>query len=71
MTTIFFCKGGIIETSSVTIASLLTTAGTAITSGIGIVWNIATANPLLTFFVGASVIGVAFGMFRKAKRSVR
>lgn len=55
----------------VTAASLLTEAGKTITSSIGIVWNIITANPILTLFVGASVVSLGFTFFRKAKRAAR
>ena len=56
---------------SVTAASLLTEAGTVITSSIGIVWNVITANPVLTLFVGASIVSLGFAFFRKAKRAAR
>ena len=59
------------ETASVTAASLLTEAGTVITSSIGIVWNVITANPVLTLFVGASIVSLGFAFFRKAKRAAR
>lgn len=54
-----------------TVASLLSDAGTTLTSGIGIVWNIITANPVLTLFVGASIVGLGFTFFKKAKRAAR
>lgn len=56
---------------SVTAASLLTEAGTVITSSIGIVWNVVIANPVLTLFVGASIVSLGFVFFRKAKRAAR
>ena len=59
------------ETVSVTAASLLTEAGTVITSSIGIVWKVITANPVLTLFVGASIVSLGFAFFRKAKRAAR
>ena len=64
-------KEGFPETASVTAASLLTEAGTVITSSIGIVWNVITANPVLTLFVGASIVSLGFAFFRKAKRAAR
>ena len=54
-----------------TVASLLTDAGTTLTSGIGIVWNIITANPVLSLFVGASIVSLGFAFFKKAKRAAK
>lgn len=71
LTTIHFCKGGIIETTSVTAASLLTSASTVLVSGVGVVWDMVTGNPLLALFVGASIVSLGFSFFRKAKRSAR
>lgn len=72
LATIYYhVKEAIPETTTVTAASLLTEAGTVITSGIGIVWNIITANPILTLFVGASIVSLGFTFFKKAKRAVR
>lgn len=64
-------KGGIFTSEAVTVTSLLTEAGTAITSGIGIVWDIITANPVLALFVGASVVSLGFRFFRKAKSAAK
>lgn len=54
-------------TTEVTIASLVTQAGTAITSAMGVTWDLMTANPLLTLFVGAGVVSLGFKFFRKSK----
>lgn len=54
-----------------TIATMLTSAGETIVSGLDIVWNVVTGNTLLTLFVGASVLSMSFGFFRKAKRAAR
>lgn len=62
-----FVKEVISEASSVTVASLLTEAGTTITAGLGIVWNLMTANPLLTLFLGAGIVTLCFKMFKQAK----
>lgn len=64
-------KGGIFQESSVTVASLLSEAGTTITSGLGIVWNLMTANPLLTLFLGAGIVTLCFRMFKKAKGTAK
>lgn len=54
-------------TTEVTIASLVTEAGTSITSAMGVTWDLMTANPLLTLFVGAGVVSLGFKFFRKSK----
>ena len=71
--TAHFVKEVIPETSStpVTAAGLLTEAGEVIVSGIGIVWDIITANPVLTLFVGAAILSLGFRFFRKAKSAAR
>ena len=37
----------------------------------GVTWDLMTANPLLTLFMGAGIITLGFTYFRKAKRAVR
>ena len=54
-----------------TVSSLLSEAGTTLASSIGIVWNIITANPILTLCVGASVVSLGFTFFKKAKRAAK
>lgn len=66
----FIKKGGVF-TEAVTVASLLTSAGTALTSGMTLCWDMMTANPLLSLFVGASVVTLGFRFFRKAKGVAR
>ena len=50
---------------------MLSEAGPVITNGLTQVWDIVTANPLLTFFVGTSLLTVGFRFFRKAKGAAR
>lgn len=57
--------------SAVTIASLLTEAGTFFTSGIGVVWDLMTANPMLSLFTGAGLVSLGIGFFVKIKRVAR
>lgn len=54
-----------------TIASLITSASDALKTGINTVWTLMTANPLISLFVGASVISLGFAFFRKAKRTAK
>ena len=54
-----------------TIASLITSASDALKTGISTVWTLMTANPLISLFVGASVISLGFAFFRKAKRTAK
>jgi len=37
----------------------------------GITWDLMTANPLLTLFVGAGIVSLGFRFFRKAKGTAR
>lgn len=67
----FFVEEVLLESSAVTVATLLTQAGTALTAGLGIVWDMMTANPLLTLFLGASVVSLAFVFFKKAKGAAK
>lgn len=63
-------KGAFAQTE-VTIANLMSDAATNIGTAISSVWTIMTANPLLTLFVGATIISLGFAFFRKAKRAAR
>lgn len=56
---------------AVTIATMLTSAGTTISSAMTQVWSICTSNELLELAVGASVLSLGFAFFRKAKRTAR
>lgn len=51
------------------IADSIANAGDAITSAVGVVWNICTANPWLTLMIGASLVSYGFVFFRKARRT--
>ena len=59
------------SSSAATAASLLTNAGTVITSALSMVWDVATSNPLLSLFVGVSILGVGFSVFRRARRTMK
>ena len=59
------------QEATVTLAGMLSEAGPVITNGLTQVWDIVTANPLLTFFVGTSLLGIGFRFFRKAKGAAR
>ena len=50
---------------------MVSTAGTTITSAVGFVWDMITANQLLTFFLGTTVLSIGFGFFKKAKRTAK
>ena len=38
---------------------------------VGDVWDIMTANPLLTVFICAALVSLGFSIFRRAKRAAR
>lgn len=57
---------------------LTLSAGSSITSGVTDVLSVAaqavtflTGNPLCLIFIGASLLGIGFGIFKKAKGSSR
>lgn len=49
----------------------ITSGLSTVTSVFGEVWSLMTGNPLIMVFVGASLIGVGVGVFRKLRKSVR
>lgn len=59
------------QETTFSIATAISEAGTNITAAMGVTWDLMTANPLLTLFLGAGIITLGFGFFRKAKKSVR
>lgn len=68
--TIFCEKGGIWTTTPTAMETIL--AGTSTLSTlVGDVFTLLTANPLLTLFLSASLIGLGLGLFRKLKRTAR
>lgn len=59
------------EETTVTIASIISDAGEAVTSAIGVAWDVMTANPILIVFLGAGLLSLGFAFFKKAKRTAR
>lgn len=43
----------------------------AVTGFFGRTWDIITSNPLTLIFASTSLIGIGFGIFRKAKKAAR
>jgi len=66
-----YCRGGIFQEATFSIATAISEAGTNIAAAMGVTWDLMTANPLLTLFLGASLVSLGFRFFRKAKRAVR
>ena len=54
-----------------TVATLLASAGDTLADGIEVVWDLMTANPLLTLFLGAAVVSLGFRFFKKAKSAAK
>ena len=67
----FIGKESCWTTEAVTIAGLTTSAGEGIVAAVGVVWNLMTANVLLTLFVGASIISLGFRFYKKAKGAAK
>lgn len=58
-------------TDTVTMTALLTETGVFTKAGMGIIWSMIVANPVLEATVGVGALGLIFGIFRKAKRASR
>lgn len=58
-------------TDTVTMTALLTETGIFTKAGMGIIWSMIVANPVLEATVGVGALGLIFGIFRKAKRASR
>ncbi len=41
-----------------------------LTSAIGSIWTMATANPLIAFSIGVTIVGVAIGVFTSLRRAL-
>lgn len=50
---------------------MLASSGTTLVEAVELVWDMITANALLVFFLGTSIVSMGFGFFRKAKRAAR
>ena len=64
-------KGGILRETAVTIASILSTAGTAVTTAVSTAWGIISGNPVMSFWLGVSVVGAGFGFIKRGIRVSR
>lgn len=64
-------RRGVMTQDAVTVASLLTSAGSNISAALTQVWSIITSNDLLQLSVGASILSLGFAFFRKARRTAR
>ena len=53
-----------------TLAPIVSTTSTVVEL-MGVVWQTMTANPLLTFFLGTSLLSVGIRFFRKIKGAAR
>ena len=52
-------------------AEIITTATSTITTLVGSVYDLMTANSLCTIFLGASLLGVGFLVFRRIKGAAK
>lgn len=43
-------------------------AGVTIGTLLGLTWDLMTANPLLTLFLGASLVSLGFAFFKRIKK---
>lgn len=51
------------------VSDMISSAGSAIGSGINVLWEQITTNPLLSLFIGFSIIGVAIAFFTSLKHA--
>ena len=49
---------------------ILADAAEVVPEAVGLIWDLATANPLLTFFLGVTIIGIGVGIFQMLKEVV-
>lgn len=58
-------------TEANTIATMITEAGETMPALLSLVWNLATANPLLTLITGTGIGMMGFKIFKRAKGAVK
>ena len=66
-----FRRECIFQTETVSLLSMLQTAGPILTEGVKMAWGLVTANEFLTFLVGGGLAMWGFSLFKKAKRAAR
>ncbi len=64
-------KEGTAETSSTTTVATILGNTTTLADLVKSVWDIMTANPILTLFICAGLVTLGFSIFRRAKRAAR
>lgn len=57
------------ESTPATVADMITSSGTAIGSVLDVVWKQITINPLLSLFIGFSIVGVGIAFFTALKHA--
>lgn len=57
------------ESAPATVADMITSSGTAIGSVLQVVWKQITINPLLSLFIGFSIVGVGIAFFTALKHA--
>lgn len=59
------------QTEVVTLATMLSSATSVMTSAVGSTWDMISGNSLLQFFVGTSVLGIGVSFVRRLKRAAQ
>lgn len=49
---------------------IITSSIDGVTSVFSSMWSLMTANPVITIFIGGSLVGVGCGVFRKLRKGV-
>ena len=57
------------ESAPATVADMITESGNAIGSVLQVVWKQITINPLLSLFIGFSIVGVGIAFFTALKHA--
>lgn len=57
------------ESAPATVADMITSSGNAIGSVLQVVWKQITINPLLSLFIGFSIVGVGIAFFTALKHA--
>lgn len=57
------------QTQPATVSDMITNAGTSIGAVLQVVWQQITINPLLSLFIGFSIVGVGIAFFTALKHA--
>lgn len=62
--------GAISETVTALADTIVTDSVSAVTTVFSSMWTLMSSNPVITVFIGGSLVGVGCGVFRKLRKGV-